>query len=96
MTEADTDGCVGRLGGAESGHIAARVVQLLSLAATPTFAIMALLTGPLGPADTLCSATQHSSSVLNGMAAMYALMSAFHSAPWLKLISSRRNGGRRA
>jgi hypothetical protein len=63
----------------------------LSLAAAPTFAIMALLTGILGSgrSDLLCSATQASS--LNGMVPMYLLMGAFHSAPWLKLLSSRRN-----
>ena len=61
----------------------------LSLAAAPTFAIMALLTAVLGgPADMLCSAA----SPLGGMVPMYLLMSAFHAAPWLKLISSRRSG----
>jgi hypothetical protein len=51
---------------------------------------MALLTAfpGAGPQDTLCAAAQHASP-LSGMAAMYWLMSAFHSAPWLKLISSR-------
>jgi hypothetical protein len=54
----------------------------LSLAAAPTFAIMALLTGVLGggPPDMLCSAAQEASP-LSGMAPMYSLMSAFHSAP---------------
>ena len=58
----------------------------LCLAAAPTFAIMALLTGVLGggPPDMLCSAAQDASP-LSGP--MYVLMSAFHSAPWLKLIS---------
>ena len=67
----------------------------LLMAAAPTFAIMALLTGVLGSgrADMLCS-TAHDASPLNGLVWMYALMSAFHSAPWLKLISSRRNGAR--
>jgi hypothetical protein len=60
----------------------------LCLAAAPTFAIMALLTGVLGggPPDMLCS---HDASRLSGMVPMYLLMSAFHSAPWLKLISNR-------
>jgi hypothetical protein len=51
---------------------------------------MALLTAFLrsGPPDMLCAAAQPTSP-LSGMAAMYWLMSAFHSAPWLKLISSR-------
>ena len=62
----------------------------LCLAATPTFAVMALLTGVLGggPMDNLCS-PGHGSS-LNGMVLMYLLMSGFHSSPWLKLISGRR------
>jgi len=65
----------------------------LCLAAAPTFAIMALLTGVLdgGPLDMLCSAAQDASP-LSGMVPMYLLMSAFHSAPWLKLISRRRSG----
>jgi hypothetical protein len=64
------------------------------LAAAPTFAIMALLTGVLGdsPQDMLCSAAQDSSP-LSGMVVMYMLMSAFHLGPWLKLIASRRKGG---
>jgi hypothetical protein len=59
----------------------------LCLAAAPTFAIMALLTGVLGggPPDMLCAAAQDASA-LSGMVPMYVLMSAFHSAPWLKLI----------
>lgn len=57
----------------------------LSLAAAPTFAIMALLTAVLGggPLDTLCGA-----SPLTGMVAMYMLMSVFHLAPWLRLITA--------
>ena len=63
----------------------------LSLTAAPTFAIMALLTGlGGGPPDMLC-AVAHEASPLSGMVPMYLLMSGFHSAPWLKLISSRRN-----
>ena len=62
----------------------------LSLAAAPTFAIMALLTSALdGTPDILCSAMQ-GASPLSGMVPMYALMSAFHLAPWLKLISVGR------
>jgi len=65
----------------------------LSLAAAPTFAGMALLTGVVGgPPDMLCSAAP--ASPLSGMVPMYLLMSAFHSAPWLKLISGRRGGAR--
>jgi hypothetical protein len=69
----------------------------ISLAAAPTFAIMALLTALLGgeAPDMLCSTAR--ASPLAGMVPMYVLMSAFHSAPWLKLISwckiSRRSAG---
>ena len=67
----------------------------ISLAAAPTFALMALLTVVLGNGrpDVLCSAAQDASG-LSGMVPMYLLMSAFHSAPWLKLISRRREGAR--
>ena len=62
-------------------------VGFLHLAAAPTFAVMALLTGVLGSGspDALCSVA--GASPLSGMVPMYLLMSAFHSAPWLKLLS---------
>jgi hypothetical protein len=74
----------------ESSNAASGVADWLCLAAAPTFAIMALLTGILGRGspDALCSMA--SASPLSGMAAMYLLMSAFHSAPWLKLIAGGR------
>jgi hypothetical protein len=75
----------------ESGKPAAMgAADFLYLAAAPTFAIMALLTGFFGggSSDALCS----SASPLSGMAPMYLLMSAFHAAPWLKLIAGRRSG----
>ena len=64
---------------------------LLSLAAAPTFLIMALLTGVNagGMPDGLCSAA-HDASPLTGMVPMYLLMSAFHLKPWLRLLSTRR------
>ncbi len=74
--------------------VAAFPSRLSRYTAAPTFAIMALLTGVLGggPLDGLCSAAQHASP-LSGMVPMYLLMSAFHSAPWLRLISRRRSAG---
>jgi hypothetical protein len=64
--------------------------RLLSLAATPTFAVMALLTAVHGGSmpDMMCSAAQDG-SLLTGMVPMYLLMSAFHLAPWLRLLSRR-------
>jgi hypothetical protein len=79
-----------------SGNAAALgAADFLCLAAAPAFAIMALLTGVFGggPQDMLCSAAPDASP-LSGMVPMYVLMSAFHSAPWLRLISGRRSGGR--
>jgi hypothetical protein len=62
----------------------------LSLAAAPIFAIMALLTAIQdgGMPGMLCSAA-HDAWPLTGMVPMYLLMSAFHSAPWLRLITLR-------
>lgn len=64
----------------------------LALAAAPTFAFMALLTAVPGgsPLDMLCTATP-GASPFNGMVLMYALMSAFHLGPWLRLIAGRRS-----
>jgi len=63
----------------------------LSLAAAPTFAIMALLTGVVGqgPPDMVCG-TMQGAWTLGGMVPMYLLMSAFHLTPWLKLVLRRR------
>jgi ABC-type Na+ efflux pump permease subunit len=75
---------------AEGGDAALGAAHWLCLAAAPTFAMMALLTGVFGGAATgmLCS-TMPGASALSGMVPMYLLMSAFHLAPWLKLISRR-------
>ncbi len=65
----------------------------LSLAATPTFAIMALLTAVHRGSmpDMICTATPDG-SLLTGMMPMYLLMSAFHLVPWLGLLPSRWRG----
>jgi len=60
------------------------VADWLSLAAAPTFAIMALLVG-----------ASSESSPLSGMVLMYVLMAAFESVAWLKLVSNRRRGSRK-
>ncbi|HET7806109.1 MAG TPA: hypothetical protein VFL53_17860 [Pseudolabrys sp.] len=80
----DAETCAG------GGHAASGAAGWLGLAATPTFGIMALWTGLFsGQPDMLCMGMQDASP-LNGMALMYALMCAFHAAPWLRLISRRR------
>jgi hypothetical protein len=65
--------------------------RLLSLLAAPTFAGIALLTIIFdgGQMPMMCSAGQDGFA-LGGMVPMYLLMSAFHSAPWLRLISNGR------
>ena len=61
--------------------------DFLYLAAAPTFATHGAADSRAGSGspDALCGA-----SPLSGMVPMYLLMSAFHLAPWLKLISARR------
>jgi hypothetical protein len=60
----------------------------LCLAAAPTFAAMALLTAGYGDPDMGCMA-MGSTFPLGGMVPMYLLMSAFHLAPWLRLLPGR-------
>ena len=75
-------------GASGSGATAPAVAGWLALAATPTFGLMALWTGlSSGPSDMLCM--HEITPPLNGMTAMYLLMSAFHAAPWLRLIAGR-------
>jgi len=73
------------------GAAARRAADWLSLAAAPTFAAMAALTAISGPTDMLCS-SMPDASPLTGMVPMYLLMSAFHLAPWLKLVHGRGFG----
>jgi hypothetical protein len=80
----------------DQGAVAAwALAKWLRLAAAPTFAVMALLTVVFdsGLSNALCSAA--GGLGLSGMAPMYLLMGVFHSAPWLKLISRRRNVAQR-
>lgn len=71
---------------AGSASIVVAPTDWLHLAATPTFAAMALLTGTVGAGsmNIPCPAT-HEMSPLGGMTVMYVLMAAFHAVPWLKL-----------
>jgi hypothetical protein len=91
--------CEAASAAAANGTAAANLgaADVLCLTAAPTFAIMALLTGIFGGGspDMLCPVMQDTSP-LSGMVAMYLLMSAFHAAPWLKLLSTRGRNMRRS
>ena len=78
----------GAMGGDATAH---GVADWLSLAAAPSFAMMALLTEVFGSRDVLCAAA-HDASPLSGMVPMYLLMSALHLAPWFRLICRRLIG----
>jgi hypothetical protein len=72
----------------ESATSAIGLARWLHLAATPTFAIMALLTAVNGRTmESLCS-SEHGGP-LSGMVTMYILMTVFHSRPWLNLIAGK-------
>jgi hypothetical protein len=64
----------------------------LSLAASPTFALMAWIAANDAPPMAFCAP---GSSILpiDSMTAMYLLMSLFHLSPWLKLASGRPASG---
>ena len=66
----------------------AEIAAWLHLAATPSFAAMALLIAMLGDGPGMVCG-QHASS-LDGMVPMYLLMSIFHAAPWLKLAAASK------
>jgi hypothetical protein len=84
----DVETCAG------GGHNASGTVGWLGLAATPVFAILALRAAlSRGQSGMLCTGML-GASPLNEMVLMYALMSIFHAAPWIKLVSSRRTDAR--
>jgi hypothetical protein len=90
MSRARGFGASGARGEDHGGPAATKLASWLGLVAAPTFALMAALTSVPGRAamPMLCS----SGSLLGGMTPMYALMTAFHLAPWLRLVCRRRGG----
>jgi hypothetical protein len=58
--------------------------NVLGLAASPSFALMAVASASNAPAHLLCSSPSGPLS-FGSMAAMYLVMSLFHLSPWLKL-----------
>ncbi|WKA32044.1 hypothetical protein QUH67_20425 [Bradyrhizobium roseum] len=79
----------------EGAAVVRGIIKWLSLAAAPTFAVMALIAAVTGsgPLESLCSAA---ASPVGGMVPMYLLMSAFHLPPWLNLIPGRRGRTRQS
>jgi hypothetical protein len=77
---------------AERGIIV-RAAEGLTLAASPVFACMALLTLRYGDMrEFLCGAGHV--APWNGMVAMYLMMCAAHLPPWLKVLSRKRGSCR--
>jgi hypothetical protein len=72
---------------AEDGNAATPgAANWLGFAASPTCAVMALWTGFSPSLSDMPCISSHGGLPLNGMAAMYALMSLFHVEPWLSLL----------
>ncbi len=74
----------------ESMNTTLGIADWLCLAAAPIFALMALATCVLGGNASMLCMGMPDASPLTGMTAMYLLMSAFHLAPWLRVISARQ------
>ena len=72
----------GRLAGDAGRSKTFGVADWLHLAATPTFAVMALLTATIGSETTCMGMT--GSSPFGSMSLMYLLMAVFHVTPWVK------------
>jgi hypothetical protein len=81
----DADICLG------GGAAAPGPAFWLSLAAAPTFAIMALWSALFGSQPDMFCMHMQGSSPMSGMTVMYLLMCAFHAGPWLKVLGHRRN-----
>jgi hypothetical protein len=74
---------------AAGGGVAAGAASALGVAAAPVFAMLALWTALSGTQPGVLCMDMQGASQLSGMTLRYALMSIFHAAPWIKLVSSR-------
>lgn len=70
---------------AGSGKAIPGGVALLTYAAAPTFALMAIWSGLSSGHPDICGSGPEASP-LTGMEAMYALMSLFHTPVWLQFV----------
>ncbi|MET3667459.1 hypothetical protein [Caulobacter sp. 1776] len=62
----------------------------LGLAASPTFATMALWSMAFGDGQSAMICTAGRNGPIGGMTLMYLLMAAFHLPSWLRLVTRRR------
>lgn len=79
--------CTSGAGNSAGSYLPSAIARGLSLAAAPTFAVMAALAASDPAADMICSVSgmsMHGASLLSGMTPMYVLMSLFHAGPWLR------------
>jgi hypothetical protein len=89
MTAACRIDPTGGANGGDEGTVAARgIAKWLCLAASPTFALMAWIAAHGAPPMVVCSSGPGMLPI-DGMPAMYFLMSLFHLSPWLKLAFAR-------
>jgi len=80
----------------DEGSTAVLAAHVLSLAAAPTFAIMAALTFRGSGAHEFWCCTRSHWPLPTGMSLMYLLMGVFHAPAWLKLGSIQRARARTA
>lgn len=76
--------------GIRRNSVALSAARWLALAASPTFAAMALLTGVLTGGHPGMGGASATMSPLSGMVTMYVLMSVFHAGAWLNLLQVGR------
>lgn len=75
------------------GHGGFGVAGWLSLAAAPTFAVMALLAGLAeGGSPMSMGMSMAPASPFDGMVPMYVLMAIFHAPAWLRLVERMARG----
>ena len=85
MTAVDHE--TGHHGLAVAPRLVPKLARCLSLAAAPTFTVMAVVSGFSGTDGGMICSAMPGASPLGGMTSMYLLMSAFHAAPWLNRIA---------